>query len=184
MIKKLLLTALILSTSCSLFAQKYITRTGRILFNATAAKSPEKIEAINNEVANVIDIKSGDIVFQVLIKSFKFERELMKEHFNENYLESDKYPKSDFKGSITNLSDINFSNEGTYSANVSGKLTIHGISQPTSVKGTIVVNQNSIKLNAKIVVKLKDYNISIPSLVADKISQEVTITLESDFSRK
>jgi len=78
-----------------------MTRTGKISFNASAPSSPEKIEAINNEVANIIDAKRGEVIFQGPIKSFKFEKELMQEHFNENYMESDKYPRSDFKGTIT-----------------------------------------------------------------------------------
>ena len=91
-----------------------MTRTGKISFNASAKKSLEKIEAVNNEVANILDSKTGEIVFQLPVKSFKFERELMQEHFNENYMESDKYPKAEFRGNITNAGDINFSKDGTY----------------------------------------------------------------------
>ena len=84
--KKILLTVgcLIMGTS-SIFAQKYMTRTGKVSFDASAPSSPEKIEAVNNEVANVLDAKSGEMAFSVLIKSFKLERQLMQEHFNENY---------------------------------------------------------------------------------------------------
>jgi len=183
--KKLLLTisALILCAT-AVYAQRCMTRTGRISFNATAPGSPEKIEAVNNEVANVLDTKSGDIVFQALIKSFKFERELMQEHFNENYMESDKYPKADFKGSITNLNEINFGKDGSYKAKVSGKLTIHGVTNDVTLPGTIVVKGNTINVTAKFAVALKDYKISVPGVVADKIGKEATIVLESELTQK
>jgi polyisoprenoid-binding protein YceI len=183
--KKLLLTSCLLVAGTSVvFAQAAMTRTGKITFNATAPKSPEKIEAVNNEVATVLDETKGDLRFQVLVKSFKFERELMQEHFNENYMESDKFPKSEFKGAITNLSDVNFGKDGTYNANVSGKLTIHGVTNDVTVPGTIAVQGNSATLKAKFTIKLKDYGIDVPSVVADKISKEATITLESIVAKK
>src|SRR5579871_3661912 len=112
--KKLIVVAFILSASMPAFAQKYMTRTGKITFNATAAKSPEKIEAVNNETASILDASSGGFVFQVLIKSFKFERELMQEHFNENYMESDKFPKATFKGTIVDFNKVDLKKNGAY----------------------------------------------------------------------
>ncbi len=183
--KRILLTGCFLIAATSgLFAQKYMTRTGKITFNATAPNSPEKIEAINNEVACILDSKSGDIVFQVLIKSFKFERELMKEHFNENYLESDKYPKADFKGTVTKISEISFAKDGTYNVKVAGKLTIHGVSLDVNVPGTLTVKGNTVNAKAKFSVALKDYKIDVPSLVADKLGKEATISLECGLGQK
>ena len=183
--KKLLLTLVFLMAGVTtMFAQKYLTRTGKISFNASAGSSPEKIEAVNNEVANILDAKSGEIVFQVLIKSFKFERELMQEHFNDNYMESDKYPKSDFKGTITNLNEVNFSKDGAYNVKVSGKLTMHGVTKDVILPGTAIVKGNTVTLRAKFNVNLKDYKIDIPALVADKIAKEAIITLESTLSQK
>ena len=183
--KKILLTVcLCIAGSGALFAQKYMTRTAKISFNASAAGSPEKIEAINNEVANVLDATTGDMGFSVLVKSFKFERALMQEHFNENYMESDKLPKADFKGKITNVAEVNFAKDGTYPAKVSGKLTIHGITNDVTVPGTVTVAGSSVKLKARFSVKLQDYKISIPSVVADKIGKEAAITLESDLAKK
>ena len=183
--KKLILTACILMIgSTALFAQKYMTRTGKAAFDATTKQSPEKIAGVNNEVANILDAQTGDIVFQVLIKSFKFESELMQEHFNENYMESDKYPKSEFKGNITNHADINFSKDGTYKANVTGKLTIHGVTKDVTEPGTITVKGNTITAKANFSVPLKDYNIEVPSLVADKVNKNATISLESNMVKK
>lgn len=182
--KKLILVSCILLGSNAIFAQKYMTRTGKIEFNATTKKSPEKIEAINNEVANILDAKTGDIVFQVLIKSFKFERELMREHFNENYMESDKFPKAEFKGAIANIGEVNFSKDATYNVKVAGKLTIHGITNDVSVPGALTVKGNTVSAKAKFTVVLKDYKIEVPSLVADKLNTEATISLESSLTQK
>ena len=183
--KKLILTSCMLMIgTTALFAQKYMTRTGKISFDATTKKSPEKIAAINNEVANILDAKSGDIIFQVLIKSFKFESELMQEHFNENYMESDKYPKAEFKGNISNISELTLSKDGTYNAKVTGKLTIHGVTNDVSVPGTLTVKGNTITAKTKFTVVLKDYKVAIPALVADKVNTDATIILESDLVQK
>jgi len=182
--KKVFLTLSFLSLSAAMFAQTYMTRTGKISFNATTAGSPEKIEGINNEVANIIDAKTGNIVFQLPVKSFKFERELMQEHFNENYMESDKYPKAEFKGAIANMNEVNFAKDGTYNAKVTGQLTIHGVTKDISVLGAITVSGNTIKAAAKFNIKLQDYHIDIPGVVADKIAKEAIIKLESDLVRK
>src|ERR1043165_8467619 len=111
--KTIITTGLLIACIAPTFAQKYMTRTAKISFNATAPNSPENIEAVNNEVANIMDAKTGDMVFQVLIKGFKFQRALMQEHFNEKYMESDTYPKAEFKGVITNLSEVNLGKDGT-----------------------------------------------------------------------
>jgi hypothetical protein len=183
--KKLLLTALLFAAgSGTMFAQKYITRTAKISFNASAPNSPEKIEAINNEVANILDAGTGDMIFQVLVKSFKFERALMQEHFNENYMESDKLPKADFRGKVVNISEVNFKKDGTYKTTVAGKLTIHGVTNDVVVPGTITIKGTAIKLNARFAVKLKDYKIDVPSVVADKIGNEAQIALESELTQK
>ncbi|MDR3680126.1 MAG: YceI family protein [Flavipsychrobacter sp.] len=166
------------------FAQKYLTRTGKIYFNATTKSSPEKIEGVNNEVASILDIKTGDVIFQVPVKSFKFERELMQEHFNENYMESDKFPKAEFRGAIKNIGEINVTKDGTYDVKVAGKLTIHGVTNEVTVPGTIAVNGKTVKLKAKFAVILLDYKVKVPNLVADKVTKEAIITIESDLAQK
>lgn len=183
--KKLLFIAMV-TVACAApsFAQKYSTRTAKISFDASAPGSPEDITAVNNEVASILDAKSGDVVFQAPIKSFKFKRALMQEHFNENYMESDKYPKSDFKGSIANASSINFSKDGTYDAKVSGKMTIHGVTNEVSVPGTITVKGGSVTMKATFKVTLADYKISVPGVVADKVGKQATVTLESTLVQK
>jgi len=112
--------------------QKYMTKNGYIgLFSHTPL---EDIKADNNQVASVLDASTGEIVFQVLLKSFHFQKTLMEEHFNENYVESDKFPKSTFSGRITNLSAIDFSKNGVYDVNVDGDLMIHGVTKKVTAK--------------------------------------------------
>ena len=182
--KIILMGCLMAACTTQGMAQKYMTRTAKISFNATTAHSPEKIEGVNSEVANILDAKTGDMVFQVMVKSFKFERELMKEHFDENYMESDKFPKAEFKGAVTNISEVNIAKDGTYNAKVSGKLTIHGVTKDVSVPGTFTVSGKTITAKAKFNVVLKDYGINVPSLVADKLSKEAIINLESALIQK
>lgn len=182
--KSLVLTfTVLLSFTGFVYSQKYMTRTGRVHFNAIVPGTPE-VEAVNNEVATILDSKSGEMIFQVLIKSFKFQRELMQEHFNENYLESDKYPKSEFKGMITNISDINFSKDGAYNATVTGKLTIHNVTRDVTVPGTITVKGNTIDLKARFSVTIKDYDIKIPEIVANKVAKVASIDVESNLTQK
>ena len=183
--KKILLTAAILSAgSTALFAQKYMTRTARITFDATSKGSPEDITAVNNEVSSILDANTGDLVFQVPVKSFKFKRALMQDHFNENYMESDKFPKSDFKGVLGNMDALNFRKDGSYPTNVAGKLTIHGVTNEVNVPGTIVVKGTAVTLKAKFTVKLADYKINVPNMVSDKVGKEAVISMEGVLNQK
>ncbi len=183
--KKIVLTVAMLSIgTTALFAQKYMTRTARVTFNATAEGSPEKIEAINNEAANIFDGKTGDVVFQMPIKSFKFERALMQEHFNENYMESDKYPKAEFKGAFADLSGIDLNKDGTYDTKVAGLLTIHGVTNEVKLPSSVQVKGGNVILKAKFVVKLADYKVAVPGVVADKVAKEAKITIESSLTKK
>ena len=120
-ISSLLLFGILLSTSLS--AQKYVTKNGYIKFFSSAPA--ENIEAHNRHVNSALDISNGNFVFKVLIKSFEFEKALMQEHFNENYMESDKIPNAMFTGNIDNLKDINFKKQGEYDAIISGTLIIN-----------------------------------------------------------
>jgi len=160
---------------CSLFADAqniYMTKTGKVSFYSRA-KSPEKVEADNNEVSSIMNTQTGDMVFAILMKSFHFESALMEEHFNENYLESNKFPKSTFKGKIINLSTVDFSKDGAYPVTAEGDLTIHGVTKKVSSTGSLTIKAGKISAFSKFHVKLKDFNISIPSLVANKVSEEI-----------
>lgn len=183
--KKTVLTiAMMVAAATGVFAQKYMTRTAKVSFDATAQGSPEDIKAINNEVSNILDGKTGEMVFQVPVKSFKFERALMQEHFNENYMESDKYPKAEFKGAVTNMAGADFSKDGNFEVKVTGKLTIHGVTNDVTVPGSVTVKGTSVTLKAKFVAKLIDYKIEVPGVVADKVGKQAIIAIESTLAQK
>jgi polyisoprenoid-binding protein YceI len=106
----------------------------------------------------------------------------MQEHFNENYLESDKYPKSTFSGKITNNADIDYKKDGTYPVDVAGDLTIHNITRPVTTKGTIEVKDGIVSAKAQFIVKPADYQITIPAVVENKIAKEVGVTIDARYA--
>lgn len=173
--KHLTFLILFLSVAFTVNAQKFITRDGYIGFYSHTPV--EDIKGDNNQVASVFDISTGELVFQVLIKSFHFDRALMEEHFNENYMESDKFPKSTFKGKVINLAEVNFSKKGTYDVTVEGDLTIHDVTNKISTKGTIEVVAGGINAGSKFNINPEDYKINIPGVVSDKINKNLEITV-------
>ncbi len=163
----------------SIFAQKYFTRTGHIVFSSDAPM--EKIEASNHKATSVLDVETGKMEFAVLIKAFQFEKALMQEHFNENYMESGKYPKALFKGGITDISKVDFSTDGTYPVKVSGDLTIHGETNKVETEGTIVIEDGKISATSSFDVAVADYKIDIPKVVRENIAKIVTINVSIDY---
>jgi hypothetical protein len=160
--------------------QKFMTKNGYIgFFSHTPV---EDIKADNNQVAGALDISTGELVFQVLIKSFHFEKALMEEHFNENYMESDKFPKSTLKGKIINLSDVDFTKPGKYDVTVEGDLNIHDVTNKVSVKGTIEVVTEGINATSKFNIVPEDYKISIPGVVRDNIAKNLEVTVTMKYS--
>jgi polyisoprenoid-binding protein YceI len=159
-------------------AQKFMTRNGYIGFYSHTAM--EDIKGDNNQVASVLDISTGEIVFQALIKSFHFEKALMEEHFNENYMESEKFPKSTFTGKITNLSAVDFSKAGKYDVVVEGDLKIRDVTNKVTAKGSLEVITGGINATSKFNLVPEDYKINIPGVVRDNIAKnlEVTVTMK------
>ena len=112
------------------------------------------------------------------MKGFEFERALMQEHFNENYVESNKFPKAEFKGAITNNNAVNYAKDGVYPVKVSGQLTMHGETKTIETNGTVTIKNGKINTLAEFAVLLADYKISIPQLVADKVAKTATIKVD------
>ena len=181
MLKKNLIIALalVLTASVSFAQDKFYTKTGKISFYSKAPL--EDIEGKNKTVTAVLDSKSGAMQFAVQMKGFEFEKQLMQQHFNENYVESDKFPKAEFKGAITNNSDINYTKDGTYTAKVKGKLTIHGVTKDVETTGTLKINAGKIDATSTFNVLIADYNIKIPSIVKDKVSNSIKIVVDCDL---
>lgn len=173
----LLLTAFALPGLVS--AQRLFTRDAKVTFDATSKGSPERVDAVNKSGTLVIDIASGRVESAVLISNFLFEKALMQEHFNENYMESSKFPKATFKGKIDDPSKVDFQKDGTYNSTLSGNLSIHGVTKSVTVPATVVVKGGKVTANTTFNVALTDYGISIPSVVSDKLAKEAKITIES-----
>ena len=173
--KKIILITGIIVFASAAFSQKYMTKNGHIKFYSETPM--ETIEAHNQQVNSALDIASGDFVFKVLMKSFEFEKALMQEHFNENYVESDKFPNAMFKGKVTNMGDIDFKTPGEYKALVEGDLTMHGVTQKVAESGIFVVTNGKIEGSSTFVVKPEDYKIKIPNTVIDNIAEEIEVTV-------
>lgn len=159
---------------------KFYTKSGRITFFSST--SLENIEAVNRNVITLLDTQTGSLQFAVLMKGFEFKKALMQEHFNDNYVESGKFPKAEFKGLITNHTEINYTANGTYTASVKGKLTIHGETKEIETTGTVTVKDGKIVLNSVFNVLVADYKISIPKLYRDNISKTIRVTVDCSLS--
>lgn len=160
--------------------QRYFTKTGTISFKAGTAV--EDVDAINNAAASIIDLSSGQVEVAVLVRGFEFRRGLMQEHFNENYMESDKFPKAVFKGQLKDFSGVNVSTNGTYHVVANGTLDMHGVKKEMAIPVVLTTSGGNLSAQADFQVQLEDFNISIPGPVKDKISPTVTIHFSGDHT--
>jgi hypothetical protein len=142
----------------------------------------EDVDAENNQVMAVIDGTKKNIAFSCLVKQFEFRKKLMQEHFNENYIESDKYPKATFSGLY--MEDVAFDKDGTYNVNVKGKITLHGVTKNIAVPAVLTVKGTEITGNSTFKLNPADFNISIPFIVRDKIEKENTVNVKVQWTKK
>jgi polyisoprenoid-binding protein YceI len=173
---KSIFMAIVFLVGLNVSAQKYLTKTGYIRFYSDAPL--EKIEAGNRQVNAAMDAATGDFVFRVLMKSFEFQKALMQEHFNENYVESDKFPTATLLAKITNIKEVNFVKDGVYPVVIEGKLTIHGVTKTIKENGTLEIKQGKVIGKSKFMITLADYKIDIPGAVVKNVSKTVEITVE------
>ena len=180
---KIILICPFLILLCSfVVAQKVYTKNGAISFFSSSPM--ENIAASNNQVMSVLNESTGDLQFSVLIKSFHFKKSLMETHFNENYLESDKYPKAIFKGKINDLSKLNFTTDGSYTVEVTGDLTMHGVTNRITTTGKILIKSGIATAMADFKLKLADYKIKIPAIVKDNIAEIIDIKVSCVYDQK
>ena len=128
-----------------------------------------------------MDVSSGMMEFAVLMKAFVFEKSLMEEHFNENYVESDKFPKAIFKGMIADASSIDKSKDGTYPVKVKGTLTLHGVTKEIETMATFTVKNGALSATTDFKIETADYNIEIPSVVKDKVAKTISINVQANY---
>jgi len=131
------------------------------------------IDAKSTQGVGAVNQSTKDVFFKVAMKSFVFKKALMQEHFNENYVESDKFPYATFKGKITD--NVDLSKDGTYNVSVTGDFTVHGVTKPRTIPGTITIKGNNMQVKTSFDVKLADHNITIPTVVATEIAEVVNV---------
>lgn len=155
---------------------KYMTRSGHISFFSEAPL--ENIEAHNRQSNCIFDMETGEIASTVLMRGFQFEKALMQEHFNENYVESHIYPKASFRGKIIDYENVDFTEGIDNQVSVEGSMEIHGVSKDIKASGSIKMENGNLKLHAVFPVKLADHEIKIPGVVKNNIAEIVEITVE------
>ena len=175
--KKAIIIVVIFGFITQSFGQKYYTKTGTLDFEGSV-EAFEPVKASNKTTTAILDVSTGKIAVLGLIKGFRFKNALMEEHFNENYMDSDKFPKTTFNGTIVDFSLDDISSEKEYT--VEGDLTIHGKTQKITTKIYIVNTGDSIDLRTDFITAPEDFDIDIPSIVEEKISE--TIKVKASFS--
>jgi YceI-like domain len=178
LLKKVIPLLLLLSGSWKLEAQKFIMDTGEISFASKAQL--ELIKASSDKVQGLLDPGTNQFAFLVLIKSFKgFNSELQRQHFNDNYMESDKFPKATFSGKI--IEPIDFSKDSTYEVRAKGDLDIHGQKQSRIIKSKLTIKNRQLTIESHFVVPLTDHIISIPKIVSQKIATEIEVNFKASM---
>lgn len=180
--KKAFLSFLIAILTLTATAQLKTTTSGIITFDATTPLD-NLPKAENKTVVAAIDIGKYTVQFEAAIKSFEFANPRMQEHFNsKNWMNSEEFPKATFSGVIKNPKEVNFTNDGTYTAQVEGDLTIKGKTQKISTLATIIVTGNTLKASATFSIKIADYGIDAPAVSAGKVSREPKINVLADLN--
>lgn len=173
--KSILLLSLCIGMHFAVWSQKnYSTKNAEVHFIAV---DDNDIDAINKNVVSRLQA-NGDLSFIMLIKDFKFEMEGMQKHFNEEYLESDKYPRAFFNGKITNFNTVHFSKDGKYPVLVTGTMQVHGVNKIIQTNGFIEIKNGIPTASAQFSVTLKDFKIGglLIKMVADKINVDIKCT--------
>ena len=161
-------------------AQLFMTTNGEV---SIFSKTPmENIDAVNKSVSSIINTATNEVAVQMRITNFVFPNKLMQEHFNENYLESEKFPSATFKGKIKETVDLTVA--GTYPITASGSATIHGVTRPIELKGSIVSTGTNLALTCAFEVKLVDYKVDIPKIVFAKIAEVIKVSSKINYTQK
>jgi polyisoprenoid-binding protein YceI len=164
--------SLLLSTGLVSAQSLYRTAVGELSF---FSKTPVlDIEAVNKKTGAILNPSSKDLAIQAKITDFQFPNKLMQEHFNENYMESERFPSAKFAGKIKE--DIDLTKPGTYPVTAEGNLTIHGVTKPVQVKGTILATATALQVNFSFQIRTADYQIEVPTLVFDKIAETIAVS--------
>lgn len=182
LMQKLLLPFLLLAVTIAFGQSKYMTKSGSMSFEASQP-SFEPIEATHSAVSALLNADTGELAVLALVRGFRFPLALMEEHFNENYIESHQYPKTSFKGSILKFDSNALSNQPR-TVQLTGELSMHGVTKLISVSATITKSDEQITLTSSFSVKTSDFGIKIPSLVRKQIDENVQVEVSLPLQRK
>jgi hypothetical protein len=174
---KLFCVTLLCGLSFSVYSQNLSTKSAKVRFFSSTPI--EDIKASSDKGIAVYVAKSGELAFQIPIKSFEFSRSLMQEHFNENYMESDKYPIAKFSGKVNQPIDL--SKNGDYDVTATGNLLIHGVSKPRTIAGKVKVANGAMQLSSEFNVACADHSIKIPRLVMTKIAEVIKVNVDASL---
>lgn len=166
--------------STDVVTERFQTRTGTVSFKASV-DTFEPIEAVNKSTTIVLDVNSGDLAALALVNGFRFPIALMQEHFNENYLESDDFPKAIIKGKLSGFKATALTQNFSKTYILDGTLKLHGVTQNISIPININRTGKSIQLNSDFVIKPQDYKIEIPKVVSNKIAEEVRVSVSAEL---
>ena len=178
--RRFLFYFLFLTTLAS--AQKYATRSGKTSFIGSE-ETFEQIKAVNNVSTSIVDSSSGDIAILLFISAFNFEISLMQEHFNENYMDSDKFPKATFKGQLIDFNMKHLSSEDK-EFQLKGTLTIRGKDKLIATVAKLKKQHNKIVITSNLTVKPEEFDIKIPGIVRDKIAKSINLNLHYELVEK
>ncbi len=181
--RKITFLILVLISISAIGQSKYLTKTGLLAFEASVP-SFEEVAAKNNSVTAILNTENGDFAALALVKAFRFKNALMEEHFNENYAESDSHPKATFKGKIDNFNFDTLSKVDS-SLSIDGSLTFHGITKEIKdISLTLKLVDDKIVLSGSFKVMVSDFDIDIPKIVANKLSDEVSVAFNFELVKK
>jgi hypothetical protein len=173
--KKLALSLITLAIGPVMSAQIYIAKTCEISFFSDAPV--EDIAAVNKACKPIINTATNDIQMKIVISAFQFEKPLMQEHFNENYMESEKYPNAIFKGKINEK--IDWTKDGEHKVTVTGKLNIHGVEKDRTLDGVVKVKGSEINISSIFKIHVADHGVKVPSMYIDNIAEDVEVKLNA-----
>ena len=177
--KKSIILSLSLALGLSATAQKFSTRNAEVSF---FSETPvENIAATNKQVSSILNLENGEFAFLVPIKAFQFEKALMQEHFNENYMESGQFPTAKFTGKIADYKGIDLKKDGTYKFVLAGTMTMHGVSKEIKQNVMITIKNAKLSLESDFTVLASDYKVEIPSAKADNISNSLAVKVNATY---
>ncbi len=178
--KKMMLLLMVFACANGYAQQLYTTTTGVVSFFSSTPM--EDISAVNKKVTSIYNPTTNDIAFQMQIIQFKFPNSLMEDHFNENYMETTKFPKASFQGKINETIDL--TKDGVFDVTSTGKLTIHGVTQLKTISGKFSILKGKIKLESNFEVALTDYKIEVPTIVFSKVAEIIKVKVLANYELK